>query len=308
MFRLSSSQVSRLLSLPIVLALTSPVAHGQTRAMTCDPGQIRADSYRLTTEAQALNLTRPRVDWWEAFDMSLEPYRDALWDVNAGALAIAVRARELDDRNALAHAQIARQLVVLGEDGARARDEIARLFGEGRSLVWTSTLYDVDAHDYFLTAFDADGIRVYRFAEAAGPVRRRLGIPELPGPEADKLWRALGGCLDGLRAEASVPWQDVHEIKAGHYVLYFKFRTPVRITSDRGSSKTVRELKVALHGAIGTVDYLVSEETRPGHPPTIRGIGIGPTAYQDRIRRTLVSVVDVAGRIRLPKATRGAGW
>jgi hypothetical protein len=78
----------------------------------------------------------------------------------------------------------------------------------------------------------------------------------------------------------------VHEIKAGHYALYFKFRTPVRITSDRGSSKTVRELKVALHGAMGTVDYLASEDARPGHPPTLRGIGIGPTAHQDRMRRT----------------------
>ena len=169
-------------------------------------------------------------------------------------------------------------------------------------------MYDVDAHDYFLMAFDADGIRVYRFGEAAGTLTRSLGIPQFPGPEATKLWRALGGCLDGLRAEATVPWQDVYEIEAGNFVVYFKFRQPVRVSGDRGKTKTLREFKVALHGAMGTVEYHVSTGTRPGEPPSVRGVGIGPTSYQDRVRRTLAAIVDPGGRIKLPKASRGAGW
>jgi hypothetical protein len=276
--------------------------------LTCDPAHLRADSYRLSTEAQALNLTRPRTRWWDAFDVTLGPYHDALADINEGALVIAERALAIDDRNRLAHAQIARQLVVLGEDGERARAEIDQVFGAGGAIVWTATLYDVDAHDYFLMAFDAHGIRVYRFGEAAGPFTRHLGIPEFPGPEATGLWRALGGCLDGLRAEAEVPWDDVDEIKAGNFVIYFKFGHKVRVSGDRGKTSTLNEFKTALHGAMGTVEYLVSTDTRSGAPTSVRGIGIGPTSYQDRVRRMLVAVVDPAGRIKLPKTSRGAGW
>ena len=294
----------------LVLAMSSATAEASALgnpSLTCDPAQLDEASYRLTTEAQALNLTRPRTRWWDAFDVTLTPYREALADINEGALVVAERALAIDSRNLLAHAQIARQLVVLGEDGGRARDEIARVFDAGGAVVWSATLYDVDAHDFFLMAFDAQGIRVYRFGEAAGRFQRHVGNPEFPGPEAVGLWRALGGCLDGLRAEAQVPWSDVHEIKAGHYVLYFKFNRPVRVSGDRGKSKTLDEFKVALHGAIGKVDYHVTPDSRGGEP-SVRGIGIGPTAYQDRVRRTLVAVVDPTSRIKLPNTSRGAGW
>jgi hypothetical protein len=295
----------------LALAMSSaPIGarSSDTRTLTCDPAQLRETSYRLTTEAQALNLTRPRTEWWDAFDITLGPYRDALADINEGSLAIAERALEIDSHNMLAHAQVARQLVVVGEDGDRARAEIARVFDAGGAIVWTATLYGVDAHDYFLIAFSATGIRVYRFGEAAGSFERHLGVPELPGPEAIGLWRALGGCLGGLRAEADVSWAEIYEIKAGNYVIYFKFSRPVRVSGDRGKTKTLDEFKVALHGAIGSVEYHVTPDKRPGEPPSVRGIGIGPTAYQDRLRHTLVAIVDPAGRIKLPKASRGAGW
>jgi hypothetical protein len=305
--------MARVSSLLVGLALamsSTPIGarSPESNTLTCDPAQLRETSYRLTTEAQALNLTRPRTQWWDAFDITLGPYRDALADINEASLAIAERALEIDSHNMLAHAQIARQLFVLGEDGDRARAEIARIFDAGGAIVWTATLYDVDAHDYFLMAFSATGIRVYRFGEAAGSFERHLGVPEFPGPEAIGLWRALGGCLGGLRAEADVSWAEVYEIKAGNYVVYFKFSRPVRVSGDRGRTKTLDEFKVALHGAIGTVEHHVTPDTRPGEPPSVRGIGIGPTAYQDRIRRTLVAIVDPAGRIKLPKASRSAGW
>jgi len=37
-------------------------------------------------------------------------------------------------------------------------------------------------------------------------------------------------------------------------------------------------------------------------------VGIGPLAYQERVRRTLVKFVDPERRIALPKASRSAGW
>ena len=89
-----------LVAVPLVtLTPQSRGSNGST--LTCDATQIHADSYRLTTEAQALNLTRPRTNWWDAFDVTLSPYRDALADINEGALAIAERALEIDDRNLL---------------------------------------------------------------------------------------------------------------------------------------------------------------------------------------------------------------
>ena len=35
---------------------------------------------------------------------------------------------------------------------------------------------------------------------------------------------------------------------------------------------------------------------------------MGPLAYQERVRYTLVTFVDPARRIALPKASKSAGW
>ena len=40
----------------------------------------------------------------------------------------------------------------------------------------------------------------------------------------------------------------------------------------------------------------------------VRSVGIGPLAYQERIRRTLVKFADPDGKIALPKGSRSAGW
>jgi hypothetical protein len=70
-----------------------------------------------------------------------------------------------------------------------------------------------------VVAFDRDGLRVYRFGELAGPFGTRLGIPQFPGPDRERFWRALGGCIDpDAQPEATVPWGDVREIKAGNWV------------------------------------------------------------------------------------------
>jgi hypothetical protein len=304
----------RLSSVPVVLAaLLSSVTVAAAQSFTCDPEFLNRESYRLSTDAQAMNITRPRTNWWDGFDASLRTHQDALGDLNEAALTIAERAIELDPRNQLARSQLARQLVILGEDGTRARAEIKSLFAAGGALAWTATLYDVDAKSFFVMGFDKAGIRVFRFGEAAPNFPKRLGVPQFPGPEATNLWRAWGGCFQGLREEAFVPWSDVHEIAAGNFVIWFRFNTPVLVTADSRKKKTLKEFKVALHGAMGTVEIRQTpgsgdndrwwQDTR-----TYSGIGIGPSSYQDRIRHTLISEIDPNGRIKLPKQRRGAGW
>jgi hypothetical protein len=181
----------RLSPAPVVftLLLSSPaVAFAQTgggaATMTCDAEYINRESYRLSTDAQALNVTRPRTNWWDGFDASLRTHQNALGDLNDGALTIAERALDLDPRNQLARSQMARQLVILGEDGARARAEIKTLFDADGALAWTATLYDVDAKSFFVMTFDRAGIKVYRFGEAAPDFTKRFGVPEFPGPDA----------------------------------------------------------------------------------------------------------------------------
>lgn len=319
MYRLSPAAVV------FTLLLSSPAV---AQTYTCDPGLLNRESYRLTTDAQALNVTRPRADWWDGFDASLRTHQNALGDLNEAALTIAERALDLDPKNQLARSQVARQLVILGDDPDRAKAEIKALFANGGALAWTATLYDVDAKAFFVMGFDRAGIRVFRFGEAAPHFTTHLGVPEFPGPESHKLWRAWGGCFDpstgsgspraesrgdGLSEEAFVPWSDVREIAAGNYVIWFRFNSPVTVTSDNRRKKTLKEFKVALHGAMGTVEFRQTSGSGDGDrwyedTRTFTGIGRGPASYQDRIRLVLVAEVDPAGRIKLPKQKRGAGW
>lgn len=197
----------------------------------------------------------------------------------------------------------------MGFDGDGAQHEWRTVLGAGGAVVWTATLYDVDTRSYFVVAFDRDALRVYRFGELAGPFGTRLGIPQFPGPDRERLWRALGGCIDSdARPEAIVPWGDVREIKAGNWVLYFKLTRPVRIASDRGRKADLNEIKVNLHGATGSIEVHSSRDPIDPRKVDVRTMGIGPLAYQERVRRMLVAVVDPEGRIALPKASRSAGW
>lgn len=276
-------------------------------ALTCDARSLNADSYRLTTRAQAHIINQDRGSWWQGFDIANA--RADLGDLNASTADAAERALELDPRNLLAHGLLARQYVVLGEDAALADRSWQAVLDAGGAVVWTSTLYDVDARSYFLMAFDRVALRVYRYGELAGPFETHLGLPTFVGEERERFWRAMAGCVDSqARPEAVVPWSAVREIKAGHWVLYFKLTRPVTIASDRGRKKTVSELKVNLHGAMGTVEVHATRDSRDPSNVSVRTMGIGPLAYQQRIRFTLAKFVDPAGRIGLPKASRSAGW
>ena len=85
-------------------------------------------------------------------------------------------------------------------------------------------------------------------------------------------------------------------------------RSPSRVKKHRGKKKTLNEIKVNLHGATGAIEVLTSRDPIDPSNLDVRTMGIGPFDYQQRIRYTLVKFVDPAGRIKLPKASRSAGW
>ena len=133
-------------------------------------------------------------------------------------------------------------------------------------------------------------------------------MPEIPGRERPEWWRALGGCVPAsVVPEAIVPWSAVREVKAGNWVLWFKLDGRVAIGSDRGKRETLDEIKVNLHGGTGEVEYRWNWDPYRG-VENVRGIGMGPAGYQERVRYMLVQVFDPIGRIRLPKQKRGSGW
>jgi hypothetical protein len=274
---------------------------------TCDSRLIDPASYALVTSAQAAIVTEDRLDWWDGFDVG-EAFT-ALHDLNTASTWAAERALTLDPRNLLAHGILARQYVVIGEDAARAENEWRATLDHGGAIVWTATLYDVDAKSYFVMAFDREALRVYRFGELAGRFETRLGVPQFPGGDRERLWRAWGGCIDAAaQPEAVVPWTDVREIKAGNWVLYFKLNHRIRVASDRGKKSDLDEIKVNLHGATGSIEVHTTRDSRDPWKLDVRTMGIGPLAYQERVRRTLVALVDPDRRIVLPKASRSAGW
>lgn len=274
---------------------------------SCNPERIDPESYALTTRAQAAIVNQDRMDWWDGFNVGNA--FQALHELNAASTWAAERALELDARNLLAHGVLARQYVVTGEDATLAQREWQTVLDHGGAIVWTATLYDVDTKSYFIMAFDREALRIYRFGELAGRFDTRMGMPQFPGADRERLWRAWGGCIEAdAQPEAVVPWSDVREIKAGNWVLYFKLTNKVRITSDRGKKADLGEIKVNLHGATGSIEVRTSRDPIDPWKIDVRTIGMGPLAYQERVRRTLVAFVDPDERIVLPKASRSAGW
>jgi hypothetical protein len=279
----------------------------QSGALTCDAGRLDPDSYALTTRAQADIVNEDRSSWWDGF--LIGKHAADLRDLNFSATSAAEHALRIDSRNLLAHGILARQYVVLGEDARLADESWRTVLDNGGAVVWTATLYDVDVKSYFVLAFDRSALRIYRYGELAGPFEKTMGMPTFVGADRERFWRALAGCIDpAAQPEAVIPWTDIPEIKGGNWVLWFKLARRVSLASDNGKRKTVHEIKVNLHGATGTVDVLTSRDTRNPDNVSIRPIGMGPFDYNQRVRYTIVKHVDPAGRIRLPKASRSAGW
>jgi len=284
-------------------AFQDPAPAPANQPLTCDAGAIKTESYRLTVEAQALNLTTPSHRWWDNYDLAKNP-KD-VEGVDDAAIVIAERARALDDGNLLAHAQLARHYLVAGIDARQTHEEWQRTLDAGGAVVWTATLFDVDDRAYFVAAFDRKGIRIYKFGQLAGALRTEFGIPQFPGPDREELWRAMGGCLaDGIAPEATIPWPSVREIASGNFVLWFALDRPVTITSDRGKRKNLATVMVSLHAGRGDFDFRFGGR---GSPWSLRRVNPGAAAYQERVRGTLVKLFDPEGRIRLPTQRR-SGW
>jgi hypothetical protein len=278
-------------------------AESAQASLTCDAARLDPRSYRLTTRAQALIVTDDDGRFRDAF--ALGEHAADLLDLNLATTRAAERALAIDPMNRMAHAILARQFLVLGEPEP-AEQAWQTVLEAGGAVAWTGTLYDVDARTYFFLVFDQAGIRVYTFQQVAGAVERGFyGIPEFPGPENERFWAAVGGCIDpALRPEARIAWRDVSEIKAGNWVLWFKLAREVRITSDRtGKAKSLREIKVALHGRAGQLEVY-----KPVGEERLATRGRGPAGFQDMVRRTLVKVVDPDRRIQLPPLSPGVGW
>lgn len=297
--------MTRLVFGALALALSggTAAAAAEAGAATCDPSALDPRSYRLTTRAQALIIHDPRGSWWDGFQLG--KHEEQLADLNEASAFAAERALEIDPRNLMAHGILARVALAL-EQPDRAEVAWRHALDGGGAVVWSATLYDVDARTYFFLAFDRRALRVYRMEQLARTVKRGFyGIPEFPGADDERFYAAWGGCLDpGLKPDAEVAWSDVKEIKAGNWVLWFKLARPVTIGSDRtGKRKELREIKVNLHGATGSLEAYkpVGQDE-----PALRGRG--PAGYQDAVRRTIVKFVDPDKRIALPPSRPGAGW
>ena len=299
---IANTRALRCLSLSLVLAAPAAAVAGTAVEPTCRADRIDPRSYALTTRAVAMASTQPRLGWWEAFDLgSVERQLDGL---NDRVTRVAARALEIDPGNLLGHQILARQYLVLG-DAERAQAAWSAVFAAGGAVAWTATLYDVDVRTYFLLAFDARGIRVYRFDQVVDQLKRgRAGIPEFPGPD-DRFWAADAGCIPSeIVPDAEVPWSAVREIKAGNWVLWFELDRKVQIGSDRtGKRKTLDEIKLNLHGRSGSFEVY---EPVGEHRPAIRSRG--PADYQDMVRRTIAEFVDPARRLSLPPVQPGIGW
>jgi hypothetical protein len=203
--------------------------------------------------------------------------------VPAGAFAQSADCTDTAVRRA---AESGRANVDAGVAAADARAAWNHVLDCGGAIAWPATLYNVDGRAAFVFTFDRAVLRVYR-------------------PKTE-------------RPEAVVPWSDIREIESGNWVIWFRMRTPVEITSDRGRQKRVKELKVFLHGGDGgDLTYYYNLEYAGRHwfwgtpvyeVENLRGIAVGPTDYQRRVQGFLAEMFDPDHRIALKRKGRGAGW
>jgi hypothetical protein len=270
--------------------------------LTCDRDKVDPKSYRLTTRAVAMAVTTQRYDFWDRFD--IDAHEEALGGLNDAVLFAARRAAKIDPGNRMAQSILARQYLI-EEDPERAEPAWERVMDAGGAVVWTATLYEVDARSYFFVAMSRDDIKIYRFSQMTRAYKTGFySIPEFPGPDDEGFWAAAAGCIPGsVKPEAVVPWSQVREIKTGNWVLYFKLTQPIRVTSDRGKNKKLDQIKVALHGRTGEIEVY-----KPVGEDHLGTRGRGPWSYNELVRRTLVKFVDPERRIALPSSKPGVGW
>ena len=266
----------------------------QSSTPTCDAAHINPDSYRLTTEAQALNIIRPREPWWEPYGIWKNPRE--IGSLNAAATKLAEEARRIDPRNLLAHSILARQYVVEAIDAQKAEDAWKTTIDSGGAVVWTATLYDVDPRSFFVLAMDPHGLRIYRFGQLGSELRTHYGVPEFPAPDQEDFWRALGGCLPpNLSPQVKIPWSEVREIEVTG-TLRFRLAGKADIESDRGNRRTTDTLNINLHGQVGAFDFRYGMSPYGRRPVFAWPGGVASTHYEQRVRQMLVKFFTSSAR------------
>jgi len=265
----------------IVLPLGARQQTPSTETATCEQPSINAESYKLTIEAEALNVLRPREPWWEPYGIWKDPRE--IGNLNEASIQLAERAQELDDKNLLAHGYLARLYVVMAIDAKKAEAEWHRVVDNGGAVVWTGTLYEVDPRSFFVLAFDQKGIRLFRFSQLAGELRTHFGVPDFPGPDRAEFWRAMGGCLPpNLDPELQIPWSAVRELRPSTWALSAELRDKVTITSDRRKQRTDDTIEFNLHPYLGGVDFRYGMTPWGAQP-----VGADPAAYHMRVKQML---------------------
>jgi hypothetical protein len=296
-------------NLPIRQSSNSAIA-----SLTCNRDAIDPQSYELATIGQARALLSDRSNFWDTF--RINQHISALRDLNLDAQELAERALARDPQNMMAHSILARQYTVLGWERP-AVDAWQRVVSGGGVVVWTATLYDVDYKSYFLMSFGRDAVRIYRMGQFTGAIDRKLGYAKFPEPTEIAFYEATAGCPSpSIAPVATIPWTNVKELRSGNWVLWFKLATPVTIVSDRDNRKTLREIKVNLHGETGEVTILAERNPdydgpwgRESEPyKNVRGIGLGPWDYNRRMRDMVLRFAEPSGHIKRSSAGRGAGW
>ena len=287
----------------------------ETASIAADAAQSGSTRPAAVTPAAALTCD-PHVIDPLSYDMAINAHISTLRDLNLDAQDLAERALERDRRNLMAHSILARQYAIAGWE-REAADAWSRVFDSGGVVVWTATLYDVDYKSVFLMAFGREAVRIYTMGQFTAAIDRRLGYAKFPEPTEVAFYEAAAGCPGpSVQPMATIPWSRVTELRSGNWVLWFKLAQPVALTSDRGQKKTVREIKVNLHGATGDVKILA--EPNPDFDPAwddesaafknVRGIGLGPWDYNRRMRDMILRFAEPGAHIKRSSAGKGAGW
>jgi len=285
-----------------VTFLSLNVLAGEKVDLTTDKDIIDPESYNLAVSQQALIWSKdsfPRFIVWptQAFD--------AQFQKSYASLQSAEEAVRIDEKNAFAHALLARYFLVPSDTYELASEHWRRLFEQGLGVSFPSLFYDVDNKRYFLSQFRRDGIYIYRFGRFGVE-----GMKELPDESNTLYWEAQAGYIPpDFEPDAVIYWKNVKEIKTGNWVHWLKLDKKVTIESDRGKKKTLNKIKVSFLGGVGKFDWHFDWYDLAHGKFNIRTHSYGPADYNARLRSILLELVDPEGRIKAPKAPRpGPGW
>jgi hypothetical protein len=271
--------------------------------VTSDKTQINPESYRLSVEDQALIWAKdnfPRFIVWpsQAFDI--------LEKKSIASLRAAEEAARLDERNAYAHALLARYYLIPEDTLDAARTHWKTSFDNGIGISFPSMYYDVDTGRLFMSHIRKDGIYIYTYGQFGVDTMK-----ELPDETNTRYWEAHAGHIPSdLEPAAIIHWENVREIKTGNWVWWLKLEKPITLRSDRGKEESLDEVKVALLGGVGKFDWHLNWWDLARHGDiTIRTHTYGPADYNARLRSVVLELVDPEARIEAPKAPRpGPGW